>query len=126
MDERDTDSRPRFVARIGEVPAGKSKKFVLSVGGREVECFVVHWGGGHYAYVNKCRHIAMSLDWVENRFFDEDGRYVLCATHGALFEPTSGECVAGPPFGKRLIAVPLEVRGDEIYARVPQAFEDVL
>lgn len=126
MAERERDSRPLFVGRVGEIPAGKSKKFVLDVGGREVECFLVHWQGGHYAYVNKCRHIVMSLDWVENRFFDEDGRYVLCATHGALFEPASGECVAGPPFGKRLIAVPLEVLGDEIYARVPEDFEDVL
>jgi nitrite reductase/ring-hydroxylating ferredoxin subunit len=114
------------VARLGEIAEGKSKKFVLEVGGREVECFVVRWGDGHHAYVNRCRHIAMSLDWVENRFFDEDGRFLLCATHGALFEPDSGDCVAGPPVGKRLIRVPLEVRDGEIYAGVPEDFEDVL
>ena len=114
------------VARIGEIPPGKSKKFVLSFGRSEVECFLVHWRGEHYAYVNKCRHIAMSLDWVENRFFDEERRYILCSTHGALFEPDSGECVDGPPFGKRLVRVPLEVRGDGIYAAVPADFEDVL
>jgi len=99
---------------------------MLPLANGEVECFIVHWGGGHHAYVNKCRHIAMSMDWVENRFFDEDRRYILCATHGALFEPASGECVSGPPFGKRLIVVPLEVRGDEIYAAIPDDFEDVL
>jgi nitrite reductase/ring-hydroxylating ferredoxin subunit len=68
----------------------------------------------------------MTLDWVENRFFDEERRYILCSTHGALFEPDSGECAAGPPFGKRLIRVPLELRGGEIYASVPNDFEDVL
>jgi nitrite reductase/ring-hydroxylating ferredoxin subunit len=114
------------VARIDEVPEGRSKKFVLAVGALEVECFLVRWRGQHYAYVNKCRHIAMSLDWVENRFFDEDGRYVLCSTHGALFEPDSGECVSGPPFGRRLVRVPLETRGEEIWAETPQDFEDVL
>ena len=114
------------VARIDEVPEGRSKKFVLAVGALEVECFLVRWRGQHYAYVNKCRHIAMSLDWIENRFFDEDGRYILCATHGALFEPDSGECVGGPPFGKYLIRVPLEVRDGEIYAGMPGDFEDVL
>lgn len=114
------------VAQVGEVPEGKSKKFVLAVGDREVECFLVHWRGGYHAYVNRCRHIAMSLDWVENRFFDEDGRFLLCATHGALFEPDSGDCVSGPPVGKRLIPVPLDVRGGEIYARTPEDFEDVL
>ena len=114
------------IARLGEIPPGKSKKFALTVGTRKVECFVVHWQERHHAYVNLCRHVSLSLDWVENRFFDEDGRFLLCATHGALFEPASGECVAGPPFGKRLIVVPLEVRGDEIYAHVPDDFEDVL
>ena len=117
---------PLRVARVGEIPAGKSKKFLLPVGGIEVECFVVHWNGGYHAYVNKCRHIAMSLDWVENRFFDEDGRYLLCATHGALYQPDSGHCVDGPPIGKRLVEVPLEVRDGEIYASAPDDFEDVL
>jgi nitrite reductase/ring-hydroxylating ferredoxin subunit len=114
------------VARVDEIPEGKSKKFLLPVGALEVECFVVRWRGEHHAYVNKCRHIAMSLDWVENRFFDEERRYVLCSTHGALFEPDSGECVSGPPFGRRLIRVPLEKRGEEIWAQTPQDFEDVL
>jgi nitrite reductase/ring-hydroxylating ferredoxin subunit len=116
----------RLVARLGELEPGKTKKFVLDVGGREVECFLVHWRGEHRAYVNKCRHIAMSLDWIENRFFDEDGRYILCATHGALFEPDSGVCVGGPPFGKQLIRVPIELRDGGIYAGVPDDFEDVL
>jgi nitrite reductase/ring-hydroxylating ferredoxin subunit len=115
-----------LVARVGEIPPGKSKKFNLPVGAADVECFIVHFAGGHHAYVNKCRHIAMTMDWVENRFFDEDGRFILCSTHGALYEPTTGECVFGPPCGKRLIAVPLEVRGDEIWAGVPDDFEDVL
>lgn len=125
MSHREKDSRPLFVAALGEIPPGKSKKFVLQVGGREIECFVVNWRGAHYAYVNQCRHIALSLDWVENRFFDEDCHYILCSTHGALFEPDSGECVVGPPFGQRLISVPLEVRGEEIYAGLPDEFSGI-
>lgn len=118
--------QPVCVARLGEIPAGKSKKFSLVVGSQEVECFIVHWHGEHHAYVNRCRHVSLGLDWVENRFFDEDGRFLLCSTHGALFEPASGECIVGPPSGKRLIVVPLEIRGDEIYALTPTDFEDVL
>jgi nitrite reductase/ring-hydroxylating ferredoxin subunit len=124
MAEAKRSSTP--VARVGEIPAGKSKKFLLPVGALEVECFVVNWNGGYHAYVNKCRHIAMSLDWVENRFFDEDGCFLLCATHGALYEPDSGRCVDGPPLGKRLIKVPLELRDGEILAAAPDDFEDVL
>lgn len=117
---------PLRIARAGELAPGRSKKFFLEVDGREVECFLVNWRGEHHAYVNRCRHIAMSLDWVENRFFDESGRFLLCSTHGACYEPDSGLCVDGPPLGKRLVRVPLEVRGGEIYARMPDDFEDVL
>ena len=114
------------IATVGEIAPGKSKKFFLRVGDMDVECFVIRWQDAHHAYVNKCRHVAMTMDWIENRFFDEDGRFILCATHGALYEPDSGECVAGPPCGKRLIAVPLEIRDGTIYAGMPDDFEDVL
>lgn len=114
------------VARLGEIPPGKSRKFSLEVGGREVECFVVNWGGEHHAYVNRCRHVPMSLDWVENRFFDETGDLILCPTHGACYAPDTGDCVAGPAFGKHLIRVPLAISHGEIYAGMPSDFEDVL
>ena len=117
---------PVFVARVGEIAPGKSKKFLLPFAGREVECFVVNFRGEHRAYVNKCRHVAMSLDWVENRFFDETGTLLLCPTHGAVYDPASGECVAGPPVGKALIRVPLTERDGELWATTPVSFEDVL
>ena len=114
------------VAREGELAPGKSKKFVLDAAGREVECFLVNWRGAHYAYVNKCRHIAMTMDWVENRFFDEDAEFLLCPTHGACYLPDTGLCVLGPPAGKALVRVPLHVEEGEIYAETPADFEDVL
>ena len=117
---------PVCVARVGEIAPGKSKKFFLEVAGREIECFLVYWRGAHFAYVNRCRHVPMSLDWVENRFFDETGELILCPTHGACYAPDTGECVAGPAFGKSLIRVPLEIREGEIWAAMPGDFEDVV
>ena len=62
----------------------------------------------------------MSLDWVENQFFTEESDFLLCPTHGALYTPDSGECVAGPPCGKALFRVPLEERDGTIYAGWPE------
>jgi nitrite reductase/ring-hydroxylating ferredoxin subunit len=107
------------VARVGEIKPGKTKKFIMQVDGREVECFVVNYDGRLFAYVNRCRHVPMSMDWVENQFLTEDGRYILCATHGAAYEPESGECVFGPPCGKVLDRVPLTIAGDRILAHRP-------
>ena len=102
------------VARVGELQPGQTRKFMLEIDGREEECFVVNVAGTLHAYVNRCLHVPMTLDWVENQFFTEDRRYIQCATHGACFEPDTGECVSGPPCGKFLIRVPLTVRGDEV------------
>jgi len=107
------------VVRVGEVQPGQTKKFMLAIDGREEECFVVNFDGTLHAYVNRCLHVPMTLDWVENQFFTEDRRYIQCATHGACFEPDTGECISGPPCGKYLIRVPLTVRDDAVVVAAP-------
>ena len=107
------------VARRGEVAEGCTKTFVLECGGRELEAFVVNHGGDFHAFLNQCRHVPMTMDWVENQFLTEDACFIQCATHGALFEPTTGMCVDGPPKGKSLYRVPLEWKGDELIATCP-------
>src|SRR5262249_26036129 len=107
------------IARVGDLKPGETRKFLLDVNGEEVEAFLLNFAGVHHAYVNRCRHVAMSLDWVENQFFTEDGQYVQCATHGAYYVPDTGECIAGPPCGKFLVRVPLRIDGDVILAGMP-------
>jgi len=111
------------VARRDELSPGQTKKFILRRGEREEECFVVNHGGKLYAYVNRCRHVPMSMDWIDNQFMTEDKQYILCATHGACYEPDTGECVSGPPVGQSLVAVPLSVDGDEVIATWPEAID---
>jgi nitrite reductase/ring-hydroxylating ferredoxin subunit len=115
----DTAAPGTPVLRVGELAEGQSKKFMLRCGERDLECFAVNFRGHVRAYVNECRHVAMTLDWVENQFFTPEGDYLLCPTHGAFYDPETGECVAGPPCGRSLFAVPLIERGDEIRALCP-------
>jgi nitrite reductase/ring-hydroxylating ferredoxin subunit len=111
------------IAELGELEPGQTKKFVLTCDGREIEGFLLNWAGEHHAYVNQCRHVPMSLDWVENQFFTEDGCFVQCATHGAFYQPETGECVAGPPCGRSLFRIPLRVEGGAILAECPGPLE---
>jgi nitrite reductase/ring-hydroxylating ferredoxin subunit len=48
----------------------------------------------------------MELDFQPNRFFDAPGQWLLCATHGAAYQPETGACAAGPCRGG-LIAIAL-------------------
>jgi len=114
-------ARERVVCRVGELGPGETKKFVIEVEGREEECFVVNYGGELHAWVNRCLHVPMTMDWVENRFMTQDKRYIQCATHGAWYEPDTGECIAGPPCGKVLIRVPVAIVGGEVVASPPAA-----
>jgi nitrite reductase/ring-hydroxylating ferredoxin subunit len=107
------------VAHVGELESGQTKKFFLKYEGREEECFVVNHHGGLYAYVNRCCHVPMTMDWVDNQFMTEDNQYIQCATHGACYRPDTGECVGGPPFGEFLIRVRLTIDGDEVRAFAP-------
>lgn len=115
---------PVEIARVGELPPGETKKFYLLVDGREVECFMMNYEGQLFAYINRCRHVPMTMDWVENQFLTEDKRYILCATHGAAFEPDTGECIFGPPCGKFLDRVPLVIDNDRVIAQHPIEDED--
>jgi hypothetical protein len=44
--------------------------------------------GQVHAYLNRCTHVAMEMDYQPNRFFDDTGHWLLCATHGAAYRPT--------------------------------------
>jgi nitrite reductase/ring-hydroxylating ferredoxin subunit len=113
------EAHEHHVAGAGDLRPGRSLTFRLECQGRTIEAFVVNYEGTLHAYVNQCRHVPMTLDWVENQFFTEDGRYLVCATHGAYYEPHTGMCVDGPPCGRALFPIPLRIEGDRILARCP-------
>jgi nitrite reductase/ring-hydroxylating ferredoxin subunit len=93
---------------------GQTAKFRLRHRGRAVEGFVVNHAGEVRAYVNRCPHVGTPLDLWPNEFLSDDGRLLVCSTHGALFEPATGRCVAGPCAGQGLEPLPLTRDGTEV------------
>ena len=94
---------------------GAGVRFDVGSDGVRRPAFAIRWRGAVHAYVNECRHQASELDWESGDFFDESKLYLVCATHGALYEPDSGICVAGPCRGARLKAVMLAEDHGGIY-----------
>jgi nitrite reductase/ring-hydroxylating ferredoxin subunit len=58
--------------------------------------FAVRYAGTVYAYLNRCSHVPMEMDFQPNQFFDLSGHWLICATHGALYAPQTGQCRMGP------------------------------
>ena len=70
---------------------------------------------GPRVYLNSCPHLGIPLEWLEHQFFDTDTGLIRCATHGALFLPTTGECVSGPCAGDSLVPVPFVIKDNNIF-----------
>ena len=64
--------------------------------------FVIRYDGLARAFRNRCSHVPVELDWMPGRFFDESGLYLVCATHGAMYEAGTGQCAGGPCSGRGL------------------------
>lgn len=89
-------------------------KFNYESEGEKVSGFVIFYQDKFYAYQNKCMHLSVELDWNENDFLDDEGRYIVCATHGAIYNPEDGNCVSGPCQGKKLKKIVFEEQADKI------------
>jgi len=75
---------------------GLAVPFDVNYAGQTCRAFAIRFRGRPHAYLNRCAHVAMEMDWQPDRFFDDTGRWLLCATHGAVYEPDTGECKGGP------------------------------
>ena len=94
---------------------GKGVRFPLMLFGRDATGFAVRYGGAVYAYVNRCVHVPVELDWNEGDFFDSSGLYLTCSTHGALYIPESGRCAGGPCRGGRLRPIIVLERNNQVF-----------
>lgn len=77
------------------VNGGKGHRFAIDMDGETTPAFVIRFKDRVHGYVNRCSHQAFELDWNPGEFFDLDCRFLMCTTHGALFNPESGDCVYG-------------------------------
>jgi nitrite reductase/ring-hydroxylating ferredoxin subunit len=100
----------KFVGNTASIQeGGKGLRFyVKDSSGESIPAFAIRFDGQVYAYLNRCGHIAVQLDYLPGEFFSDDGRTLMCATHGAEYAPDTGACLGGPCYGIGL--EPLTVR----------------
>jgi nitrite reductase/ring-hydroxylating ferredoxin subunit len=78
------------------INSGDAVPFDVVYCGQTCLAFAIRFEGAVYAYLNRCSHVPMEMDYQPNRFFDLTGRWLICATHGATYSPKTGACQGGP------------------------------
>lgn len=73
------------------------------------------------AYLNRCKHLPIPIDCGSRDFFDEDGKELICVTHGATYRLEDGLCTFGPCKGEALEALDVARREDGYYVTDPLA-----
>lgn len=76
--------------------SGEAVPFYVVYCGQTCLAFAIRFEGQVHAYLNRCAHVPMEMDYQPNRFFDQTGQWLVCATHGATYSPATGECQGGP------------------------------
>ena len=107
------------ICRLAEIPDPGTRGFSLPGAQFPDEYFLVHWYGAVYAYRNVCPHAGRFLNWKPDAFLTRDLTLIMCAGHGALFEPPTGLCVAGACVGSALTALPAVVEDGQVVVYAP-------
>lgn len=109
-------ARERLICASGELVDGSDGvRFETTCAGRETPAFIVRHHGKVFGYLNRCGHVPVEIDWQQGKFFDHTGLYLICATHGALYEPDTGRCLAGRCDGKGLQVLAISEHDGGIY-----------
>lgn len=87
------------LCKLDDIPVGSARGFVIAA--RSI--LVARTSHQEVAaYLNRCPHLGVPLNWQADDFMDSEAVFIRCATHGALFEPQTGLCIQGPCRGESL------------------------
>jgi nitrite reductase/ring-hydroxylating ferredoxin subunit len=106
------------ICQLDQLADPGSRAFSIGEGDWPLKGFLVRSGATVRAFVNSCPHAGHALNWHPHEFLTRDRTLIQCTSHGALFEMTTGTCVAGPCNGKALQALPVKLENDCVYVGI--------
>ncbi len=109
------DRGARVCVSADLVDGGPGVRFTVATPAGGEAAFAIRYRGQVYAYLNRCAHRLVELDWEPGQFFDAEGRHLICATHGALYQPATGACLDGPCRGAGLVPITVAERDGTVW-----------
>lgn len=93
------------LCRLDELPVRAARGFDPHREGADT-IFVLRRGDGLRAFLNRCPHQGVALEYRKDGFLTHDGEQIMCYAHGALFDPDNGQCLYGACLGQSLTTLP--------------------
>lgn len=93
---------------------GRAIVFDVLEYGRPMRAFALRFDGVVVAYLNRCAHVPVEMDWNPGDFLDADRAFIVCSIHGATYEPVRGHCVGGPCGRGRLTPLSVTERDGQV------------
>lgn len=109
-----TSLNARPLCAVAEIADGGARELEAEIDGIAESLILLRRGERVSVFLNVCPHAGRRLDWAPGQFLIDRG-HLVCAVHGACFEPATGECVGGPCRGASLRAVATEVRDAQVW-----------
>jgi len=104
-------SPPEALCPVESIPAEGAIEIIRE----DMRLILVRWHDQVRAYTNRCPHARLPLNWQPDDFLSYDRLYLQCSMHGALFDPLSGLCLAGPCRGRKLESIPVRIEQDKVW-----------
>ncbi len=108
-----------FLCPADDLTEGRYRELQLEHEGEPVWLIVTRREGRPRAWFNLCPHQGRPLNFAPDRFLTDEHNRLVCAHHGAVFNPSSGVCVAGPCKNAALREFPVEESDGRILASLP-------
>lgn len=115
----DPVSETVFLCAADELTEGRFREFQIEHDGEPTWLIVTRQEGRPCAWLNVCPHQGRPLNFAPDRFLTDEENRLVCAHHGAVFEPSSGVCIAGPCKNAALREVPIDESEGRILAGLP-------
>ncbi len=107
-------SAPRRLCAVAALPEGRVTLIDAPGAKLEETILLVRRGARIAGFVNHCPHMGFALDWKPERIGLDDGAFLRCIHHNAVFRVTDGVCVSGPCPGESLTQVALDIVDGEV------------
>ena len=105
-----------MLLQLTDLPEHGGKEVIFTEDRFRTSIFVQKTDDTVAVFLNHCPHAGTPLNMLGDRFLDMRGKNILCRTHGATFNRTSGKCINGPCKGEYLRPIAHRIENGAIYS----------